>query len=151
MKTLTIVPEDNMVIVDGDGIQVEVNADPNIHAIQWNYAKQEGKIEYIDDSGKGNIKIGPKEIAQFLPLVESHGIRRDKINKELQDEKDKQEVYEALPSTKRLRAFRKELPMGDQLDEILKFIAKQGGRTPEMDVILAKSKEIKDRFPKEGE
>jgi hypothetical protein len=160
MKRLTVVPEDNMVVVDGEGISIAVDCDPNIHAIQWNDEKQVGEIEYTDESGKGNVKIGPDDIASFLPLVKSHGDRKQELKDQMEaaDVKRKKdfptmdELYPPhLATTKRFKAFQKELPIGDQLDEILKFIDKQVGTTKEMQKIIAKSKEIKSRFPKEGE
>ena len=160
MKRLTIVPEDNMVVVDGEGISIAVDCDPDIHALQWNDEKQVGEIEYTDESGKGNVKIGPDDIASFLPLVKSHGDRKQELKDQTEaaDVKRKKdfptmdELYPPhLATTKRFRAFQKELPIGDQLDEILKFIDKQDGTTKEMQKIIAKSKEIKGRFPKEGE
>ncbi len=41
---VTIIPEDSKVIVDGVAYEVSVQADQNIHAIQWDGEK--GVIEY---------------------------------------------------------------------------------------------------------
>lgn len=149
MKTLIIVPEDNMVIVDGEGIVLEVTADPNAHSIHWEAEKKEGHIQHKD--GSPHTEIGEAEIAEFLPLVVSHREEKASILKGEVDRKASIAAYEALPSTKRANAFSEELSIGDQLDEILKFIDKQDGTTKEMQEIIAKSKEIKGRFPKEGE
>jgi len=158
MKTLTIIPDDNIVVVDGVGFKVEkeISLDSDVHAMQWDAVEEKGSIEF--KSNKDNQLINSEDIKPFLVYIEDHKASKDKLDKFIADEEavntkrvSDQAAYEALPTTKRKRAFKKELSIGDQLDEILKFIAKQGGRTPEMDVILAKSKEIKDRFPKEGE
>ena len=44
MKTLTIVPEDKTVIVDGMGFKFDFIIDTDIHAIQWD--TDSGHIEY---------------------------------------------------------------------------------------------------------
>lgn len=149
MKKLTIVPDDNMVVVDGDGILIDVTADPNIHAIQWDDVEKKGTIEYKD--GSPNSDIGAEEIVEFLPLVSSHGNEKARIANIRAEEEAAISNHEALPSTKRLRDFQKEMKMSDQLDEILKYIDSKGDGTPGVKAMINKSKEIKDRFPKEGE
>ena len=161
MKKMTIIPCDGMVVVDGDGIAIDVDCDPDIHAIQWDGEKQTGEIEYKDESRKGNVKIGPGEIASFLPLVDAHGKRRKEIDQKVIDDLAQVKIDHPdldvifpphLATTKRYWAMMKELTVYDQLDEILKFIDNTlGDKTPEMQALIDKHKEIKDRFPKEGE
>ena len=146
MKKLTIVPEDNMVIVDGEALVVDVVVDADIHAIQWDEEAQVGTIEY--KSGKNTILIGTDEITPFLSLVTSHANEKTRIASVIAEEARVLEVYEGLYSTKRSNAFNNELTIGDQLDEILRFIDSQSNKSPEMQRIIDKSKEIKTRFPK---
>jgi len=50
-NTVTVVPSDNIIIVDGESLRFEFDAPANIHAIQWD--GQQGHIEYTD---------GPNEV-----------------------------------------------------------------------------------------
>ena len=146
MKKLTIVPEDNMVIVDGEALVVDVVVDADIHAIQWDEEAQVGTIEY--KSGKSIKMIGTDEITPFLSIATSHANEKKRINDELLAKEKIKLEYENLYTTKRVKAFRDELSMGDQLDEILRFIDSQSNKTSEMQSVIDKSKEIKTRFPK---
>ena len=153
---LTIVPEDNIVVVDGIAATVNVDSASDIHAIQWDSGEKKGTIEYKSD--KSNKSIGADDIAPFLSLVTDHAVEKARIEKLINDSKAaddafilKFEVFEKLATTKRLRAYEGEMPVGDQLDEILKYIDGRGDASSTMLEIIAKSKEIKGRFPKEGE
>ena len=151
MKRLAIIPDDNMVVVDGHGIQVTMSVPDDIHAIQWDDEKQEGEIEYRDSSGKGNVKIGPDEIASFLPLVDVYGSEKARMITEEADIIAKRVAHDALDSTKRSNAFTKERNIEDVISEILDYIDEKGDGSGKLKAIIAKSKEIKGRFPKEGE
>jgi len=144
---LTVIPEDNMVVVDGEGLILNVTADASIHAIQWDGVTESGEIEYKD--GRPNELIGTDKIAQYLPLVTSHAAAKTKINNDRLKVEADDAIYQALPRTKRQTAFGIELPIGDQLDEILRFIDAQPTKRSEMQAIIDISKDIKDRFPKE--
>ena len=146
MKKLTIIPEDNMVVVDGEGLVVDVVADADIHAIQWDDETQEGTIEYKSD--KDTTVIGTDEIAPYLSLATSHANEKIRIADVLDAEETVRLEYEGLYSTQRANAFSSELSIGDQLDEILRFMDIQPDKTSAMQSIIDKSKDIKNRFPK---
>ena len=146
MKKLTIVPEDNMVVIDGEGLILDVVADADIHAIQWDEEAQVGTIEY--KSGKDLKNIGLEEITPFLSLATSHANEKTRIADAVAAEKVRVAEHEGLYTTKRVKAFRDELSMGDQLDEILRFIDSQSNKTSEMQSIIDKANDIKSRFPK---
>ena len=146
MKKLTIVPEDNMVVIDGEGLILDVVADADIHAIQWDDETQEGTIEYKSD--KDTTVIGTDEIAPYLSLATSHANEKIRIADVLDAEETVRLEYEGLYSTQRANAFSSELSIGDQLDEILRFMDIQPDKTSAMQSIIDKSKDIKNRFPK---
>ena len=135
-----------MVVIDGEGLILDVVADADIHAIQWDEEAQVGTIEY--KSGKSIKMIGTDEITPFLSLVTSHANEKTRIASVIADEEARALEYEGLYSTKRTNAFYDELTIGDQLDGILRFIDSQSNKSPEMQRIIDKSKEIKTRFPK---
>jgi|TARA_B110000467_G_scaffold163136_1_gene188297 hypothetical protein len=144
---LTVIPEDNMVVVDGEGLLLDVTADANIHAIQWDGDTESGEIEYKD--GRPNEVISTDKIAQYLPLVTSHADAKAKMETDRLKQEADDTAYNALPTTKRKVAYDTEIPIGDQLDEILRFIDAQPTKRSEMQAIIDISKDIKDRFPKE--
>ena len=146
MKKLTIIPEDNMVVIDGEGLIVDVVVDADIHAIQWDDETQEGTIEYKSD--KDTTVIGTDEIAPYLSLATSHANEKIRIADVLDAEETVRLEYEGLYSTQRANAFSSELSIGDQLDEILRFMDIQPDKTSAMQSIIDKSKDIKNRFPK---
>ena len=67
MKTLTIVPEDKTVVVDGMGFTFDFIVDPDIHAIQWD--TDSGHIEYKSD--KFNTTID--SIKEYDSIIAKHG------------------------------------------------------------------------------
>ena len=135
-----------MVVVDGEGLVVDVVADADIHAIQWDDETQEGTIEYKSD--KDTTVIGTDEIAPYLSLATSHANEKIRIADVLDAEETVRLEYEGLYSTQRANAFSSELSIGDQLDEILRFMDIQPDKTSAMQSIIDKSKDIKNRFPK---
>ena len=147
MKKLTIIPEDNMVVIDGEGLIVDVVVDADIHAIQWDEETQVGTIEY--KSGRDIKIIGSVEMTPFLSLATSHANEKTRIANAVAAEEVRVAEHEGLYTTKRVNAFRDELSMGDQLDEILRFIDSQSNKTSAMQSIIDKANDIKTRFPKE--
>ena len=136
-----------MVVIDGEGLIVDVVVDADIHAIQWDEETQVGTIEYKSD--KDLKTIGPVEITPFLSLATSHANEKTRIANAVVAEEVRVAEHEGLYTTKRVNAFRDELSMGDQLDEILRFIDSQSNKTPAMQSIIDKANDIKTRFPKE--
>lgn len=71
---LTIVPDDKVVIVDGEGyFDVDVSSlDANIHAIQW--YDTHGEIEFKDETNNEKIE----DISFCGPVVSAWGIAKKK-------------------------------------------------------------------------
>lgn len=145
MKTLTIIPEDDMVVVDGEGLVITVDIDPLIHAIQWNAVAKTGQIEYKDS--RRNEIIGDNGIAPFLRFADLHNTEKTRISTKEINTQTQMDIHNNLPITKKRNAFAIELPVGDQLNEILKFIDSQPVKSVEMQAVIDKSNDIKNRFP----
>ena len=113
MKTLTIVPEDKTVVVDGMGFKFDFIVEPDIHAIQWD--TDSGHIEYKSD--KSNITID--SIKEYDSIIAKHGefklefeIEEKKILDEL---KEYDEVQKLIPEYSKLRE-REYKSIREQLD-----------------------------------
>jgi len=113
MKTLTIVPEDKTVVVDGNGFTFDFVIDPDIHAIQWD--TDSGYIEYKSD--KFNTTIN--SIKEYDSIIVKHGevklefeIEEKKILDEL---KKYDEAQKLIPEYSKLRA-REYKSIREQLD-----------------------------------
>ena len=113
MKTLTIVPEDKTVVVDGMSFIFDFMVDPDIHAIQWD--TDSGHIEYKSD--KFNTTIN--SIKEYDSIVVKHGefklefeIEEKRILDELKKYNDAQKL---IPEYAKLRA-REYKSIGEQLD-----------------------------------
>ena len=112
MKTLTIVPEDKTVVIDGIGFKFDFIIDPDIHAIQWD--TDSGHIEYKSD--KSNITID--SITEYDSIIAKHGelklefeIEEKKILDEL---KKYDEAQKLIPEYSKLRE--REYNVREQLD-----------------------------------
>ena len=67
MAKVTIVKDDNMVIVDGVGRTVDCSGQAaNLHAVQWDGSK--GEIEYNDGSANATID----SISAYQSLIDVH-------------------------------------------------------------------------------
>lgn len=67
---LTIVCDDNLVIIDGVRHSVDCSAYPTIHAVQW-YGSH-GQIEFkADDLGNRAPNERIDELSQFQPLIDA--------------------------------------------------------------------------------
>ena len=113
MKTLTIVPEDKTVVVDGMGFTFDFIVDPDIHAIQWD--TDSGHIEYKSD--KFNTTID--SIKEYDSIIAKHGefklefeIEEKKILDEL---KEYDEAQKLIPEYSKLRE-REYKSIREQLD-----------------------------------
>ena len=113
MKTLTIVPEDKAVVVDGMGFTFDFVVDPDIHAIQWD--TDSGHIEYKSD--KVNTTID--SIKEYDSIIVKHGevkLEFEIEEKRILDEQKKyDEVQELIPEYSKLRE-REYKSSGEQLD-----------------------------------
>ena len=113
MKTLTIVPEDKTVVVDGMGFTFDFIVDPDIHAIQWD--TDSGHIEYKSD--KFNTTID--SIKEYDSIIAKHGEYKLEFEIEekriLDEQKKYDEVQELIPEYSKLRE-REYKSSGEQLD-----------------------------------
>ena len=113
MKTLTIVPEDKTVVVDGMGFIFDFVVDPDIHAIQWD--TDSGHIEYKSD--KFNTTIN--SIKEYDSIVAKHGeikLEFEIEEKRILDELKKyDEVQKLIPEYSKLRE-REYKSIREQLD-----------------------------------
>ena len=112
MKTLTIVPEDKTVVVDGMGFIFDFIVDPDIHAIQWD--TDSGHIEYKSD--KFNTTID--SIKEYDSIIAKHGefkLEFEIEEKRILDEQKKyDEAQKLIPEYSKLRE--KEYNVREQLD-----------------------------------
>ena len=113
MKTLTIVPEDKTVVVDGMGFIFDFIVDPDIHAIQWD--TDSGHIEYKSD--KFNTTID--SIKEYDSIIARHGeikLEFDIEEKRILDElKEYDEAQKLIPEYSKLRE-REYKSIREQLD-----------------------------------
>ena len=140
MKTLTIVPEDKTVVVDGIGFTFDFIVDPDIHAIQWN--TDSGHIEYKSD--KFNTTIN--SIKEYDSIIAKHGevklefeIEEKKI---LDQQKEWDEIEKLIPEYSKLRE-REYKSIGEQLD--MQYWDKKND-TNNWEIYIDK---IKAKYPKE--
>ena len=140
MKTLTIVPEDKTVVVDGIGLTFDFVVDPDIHAIQWD--TDSGYIEYKSD--KFNTTID--SIKEYDSIIVKHGevklefeIEEKKILDEL---KEYDEAQKLIPEYSKLRE-REYKSIGEQLDMQYWDIKND---TNNWEIYIDK---IKEKYPKE--
>jgi hypothetical protein len=83
MTTLTIIPDDKIVVVDGIVVVFDFEIDSDIHAVQWNGT--EGHIEY--KSGKQPLILS--DIDDYQSYVTLHGEEKIKTEEAIsQDEQD---------------------------------------------------------------
>lgn len=80
MSTVTIVPSDKLIIVDGEAIVFEepFPAPENMHALQW--AGQQGHIEWTDDiNWPLEAEAYEEEVAPYVALWQAEKARREKV------------------------------------------------------------------------
>jgi len=111
MSTLTIVPVDKVIIVDGIPVVCDFDIDPDIHAVQWDGTK--GWIEWKPGVGKELLKL--TSINDYQSYITLHGEEKEKQEQERlqaeQDELEKTPLYQR----QRLEGYG---DLGDQLDMI---------------------------------
>ena len=139
MKTLTIVPEDKTVVVDGMGFTFDFIVDPDIHAIQWD--TDSGHIEYKSD--KFNTTID--SIKEYDSIVVKHGEFKLEFEIEekriLNEQKKYDEAQKLIPEYSKLRE--KEYNVREQLD--MQYWDKKND-TNNWEIYIDK---IKAKYPKE--
>lgn len=84
MSKITIVPEDGIVIIDGDSEKVVFTGNPNIHAIHWDEDANIGEVEYTN---KANETIN--SFAPYAHVIADHGVSKAaRLQKEIDDAAD---------------------------------------------------------------
>lgn len=64
-QSITVVPSDRLILVDGEALHFNFTADPSLHAIQWHNGSGHMEIR-----GKNNIKLVESDYAeQIAPFV----------------------------------------------------------------------------------
>jgi len=109
MKTLTIVPEDKTVVVDGMGFIFDFVVDPDIHAIQWD--TDSGHIEYKSD--KFNTTID--SIKEYDSIIAKHG--EFKLEFEIEEKRILDEEKRILDEQKQFDEAQKLIPEYSKLRE----------------------------------
>lgn len=92
MSTLTIIPDDKLIIVDGDNLVCNFNIDSDIHAVQWNGTT--GHIEY--KSGKeAKILSNINDYDSFFNLHSEEKVKQEQeIIQTEQDDIEKTPLYQ---------------------------------------------------------
>ena len=80
---ITIVKDDNLVMVDGIGLQFPFEIDANIWSIQWQ--DNEGEIEYVDETP--NLSIN--DFTGFQYLIDAYN-----LEKIIQEENEAQKLLD---------------------------------------------------------
>ena len=127
---ITIVKEDKVVMIDGEGLNFDFTLDDSIWAIQWDGTT--GEVEYND--GTPNLTL--ESFSDYQYLVDAHSTERKRVaDEEAQATVD---AEAALTYTDRRKTEYPEVV--DQLDDIY-HNGIDGWKTT--------IKAIKDKYPKE--
>ncbi len=68
MPTVTVVPSDKLIVVDGTGLYVDFTAPEDMHALQWDGSK--GHIEYVNCIKPNKILSQSAYATEVAPYVE---------------------------------------------------------------------------------
>jgi len=130
---VAVVKEDNVVAVDGEGLNFDFDLPTNIWAIQWDGT--EGEVEFNDGTPNETIT----SFLDYQYLVDGHTAEKQRIaDAETQAEADR--VASLTYADKR----EAEYPSGaDYLDGIVK------GDQAQIDKYIADCQAVKDKYPKE--
>lgn len=75
MPRVTVVPADRLIIVNGEALQFDYPAPPNLHALQWD-GVQSGHIEWTDDYNMTlDASLYDDEVAPYVRLWEAEKAR----------------------------------------------------------------------------
>lgn len=126
---VTVITEDNNIIVDGDERTCEFTLPSNIWAIQWNGTS--GEIEYNDGTPNESIN----NFNEYQYLIDLHT-----TTKEQQQQKVADAEVNAPYWVKRAKEYP---PVEMYLDAVVK------GDDIQIAEYIARCKEVKDKYPKE--
>lgn len=127
---ITIVKEDKVVMIDGEGLNFDFTLDDNIWAIQWNGTT--GEVEYND--GAPNLTL--ESFSDYQYLVDGYNTENQRVADE-EAQADADRITNMTYSEKRAEEYPEVV---DQLDDIY-----HNG----IDGWKATIKVIKDKYPKE--
>lgn len=76
MPRVTVVPADRLIIVNGEALQFDYPAPPNLHALQWDEGTRTGHMEWTDDYNMAlDASLYDEEVAPFVALWEAEKAR----------------------------------------------------------------------------
>ena len=76
MTRVTVVPADRLIIVNGEALQFDYPAPPNLHALQWDGTAQSGHMEWTDDYNMAlDASLYAEEVAPYVQLWEAEKAR----------------------------------------------------------------------------
>lgn len=125
---VSVVNVDQVVMIDGEGMNFDLGLDASIWAIQWDGEK--GCVEYSDDTPNLDIV----EFTDYEYLIEGHAAEKARLQAEA-------EQIEASLTYAERRA-REYPPHGDQFD--MQYWDGVDGTTTWADTVQA----VKDKYPK---
>lgn len=74
MPRVTVVPADRLIIVNGEALQFDYPAPPNLHALQWDGTA--GHMEWTDDYNMAlDASLYAEEVAPYVQLWEAEKAR----------------------------------------------------------------------------
>ena len=129
---VSIVNVDQVVMIDGEGMNFDLGLDASVWAIQWDGAK--GRVEYSDDTPNLDIT----DFSDYEYLLEGHAAEKARLQSEA--EQIEEDRIEAMTYADYRAA---EYPgIGDQMD--MQYWDGINGTTTWADAIKA----VKDKYPK---
>lgn len=95
MSIITVVPEDKIVIIDGECINFDFDAPANIHAVQWQDDK--GHVEFKDPNKYPNLEITQADYNTYVkPYVDAFTKEKTRLKAEAERQaKEYQEWYDS--------------------------------------------------------
>lgn len=76
MPTVTVVPADRLIIVNGEALKFDFPAPPDLHALQWDDVTQIGHMEFVDDYNQSlDASLYDEEVAPFVTLWQAEKAR----------------------------------------------------------------------------
>jgi len=130
---VAVVKEDNVVAVDGEGLNFDFDLPTNIWAIQWDGT--EGEVEFNDGTPNETIT----SFLDYQYLVDAYNIEKQG----LADEEAQAAIDAEAAITYAEKRVAEYPPMEDYLDGIVK------GDTAQVDKYIADCLAVKDKYPKE--
>jgi len=130
---VTVIKDDNVVVVDGEALNFTFALDDNIWSIQWDGTT--GEIEYNDDTPNWQIT----DFSSYQYLVDGHAAEKQR----LADEQAQEEADAIANMTYADKREAEYPPATDYLDGIVK------GDTAQVDKYIADCLAVKDKYPKE--